>query len=41
MMKYGQERVLQDEVDAGIAVDGMSHGPLGFLSGVFYGSQLR
>ena len=34
-------QVPQEEVDAGIAVEDMTHEPLGFLSGVFRGSQLR
>ena len=34
-------QVPQNEVNAGIAVEDMTHEPLGFLSGVFRGSQLR
>lgn len=41
VVKDGQEKVLQDGVDAGVAVDGMSYEPLGFLSGLFHGSQHR
>lgn len=38
-VKHGQERVPQDEVYTGIAVEGTSHESMGFLSGVFLGSQ--
>lgn len=31
----------QDEVDAGIAFEDMRHEPVGFLSEMFHGSQLR
>eukprot|EP00903_Cladosiphon_okamuranus_P017345 g15980.t1 len=34
-------QVPQSELDAGVAVEDMSHEPLGFLSGTFRGSQLR
>lgn len=30
-----------DEMDAGIAIENMSHEPVGFLDGIFHGSQLR
>ena len=34
-------QVPQEEIDAGIAVEDMTHEPLGFLRGMFRGSQLR
>lgn len=39
VIKYDQERGPPDEVDAGIAVEDMSHELVGFLSGMFCGSQ--
>lgn len=38
--KHDQERVPQDEVDAGIAIDSMSYGSLRFLSRILRRSQL-
>lgn len=41
VLKHGQERGLPDPVDAGIMVEEMSHEPMGSMSRIFCGSQLR
>lgn len=41
MVKHHRETGPQDEANAEIAVEDTSHGPLGFPSEVFRGSQLR
>lgn len=40
VVEHDKEMVPQDEVYAGIVVDGMNHEPLGVLSATFHESQL-